>query len=103
MAAHETYVVEHGATRGVTFASCSCGWSGPPRRSASRRRQDGIEHVAEQEGRTAYEVGAMRIVPRDILVDHGVPAARAWYKGWDAANLAAPVPGLDEYNARPSK
>lgn len=46
----------------------------------------------DQLGALAFEAGAKRIVPRDILVDHGVDAARAWYQGWDRANLAAPVP-----------
>lgn len=43
-------------------------------------------------GATAFANGEVRIVPRSILVNEGVEAARAWYRGWDAANLAAPVP-----------
>lgn len=43
-------------------------------------------------GREAFEAGEMRIVPRAILVENGTTAAEAWYRGWDRANLAAPVP-----------
>lgn len=46
------------------------------------------------EGEQAFAAGERRIVPRDILVDHGADAARAWYRGWDYANLAAPVEGV---------
>jgi hypothetical protein len=46
----------------------------------------------EQVGRDAFAVGARRVVPQSVLVEHGTDAARAWYRGWDAANLAAPVP-----------
>ena len=45
----------------------------------------------EEQGRQAFASGERRIVPRSILVDHGVGPAREWYRGWDAANLAAPV------------
>lgn len=46
------------------------------------------ERVAE--GRAAFERGEVRIVPRQILVGEGIKAAEAWYRGWDAANIAAP-------------
>lgn len=38
-------------------------------------------------GYEAFNAGQMRLVPRDILVDLGADAARAWYLGWDAGNL----------------
>lgn len=54
-------------------------------------------------GRLAFLDGADRLVPRDVLVGdnpavgkgNGIKDAREWYRGWDAANLAAPVPGVD--------
>lgn len=52
-------------------------------------------------GRLAFRAGLVRIVPRDILVDHGVEAAREWYQGWDSANLSAPVPGIDGDDEEP--
>lgn len=42
-------------------------------------------------GGTSFAAGDVRIVPRELLIDHGVTAAKAWYRGWDRANLAAPV------------
>lgn len=54
-----------------------------------------------EDGAEAFANGDKRIVPQDILVYEGVEAARAWYKGWDAANLAAPVPGLPELDYEP--
>lgn len=42
-------------------------------------------------GAAAFAAGTSRIVPRNILVDCGADAARAWYQGWDRANLAAEV------------
>jgi hypothetical protein len=44
----------------------------------------------QDQGREAWIQGEMRIVPRDILVENGIEAARSWYFGWDAVNLAAP-------------
>lgn len=46
----------------------------------------------EADGETCFKLGTVRIVPRAILIDGGVAAAKAWYRGWDRANLAAPVP-----------
>lgn len=43
-------------------------------------------------GALAFGEGRHRVVPRWILVDAGAEAAVAWYAGWHAANLAAPVP-----------
>jgi hypothetical protein len=45
----------------------------------------------EARGANAFAAGVDRIVPRDILVECGAHAARAWYQGWDRANLAAEV------------
>lgn len=42
-------------------------------------------------GRLSFQLGEMRIVPRDILIVGGKAAAEDWYRGWDAANLEAPV------------
>ncbi len=50
--------------------------------------------TAEERGRVAFAAGEMRIVPRSILVDEGVKAAREWYRGWDGANAAAWVDEL---------
>jgi len=51
-------------------------------------------------GAEAFAAGRVRIVPTDIIVNGGMIAATAWYRGWDAANLAAPVEGwTDEENA----
>lgn len=49
------------------------------------------------DGATCFKLGYSRIVPRAILVEHGVEAARSWYAGWDAANLAAPVEEVHRY------
>jgi hypothetical protein len=47
-------------------------------------------------GRIAFERGDDRIVPRSLLVEEGIEAAKAWYRGWDEANLAAPWDEEDE-------
>jgi hypothetical protein len=55
-------------------------------------------------GRLAFLADKPRLVPQHLLVGdspevgagEGIEAAREWYRGWDAANLAAPVPGIDE-------
>ena len=53
----------------------------------------------EVTGRDAFAAGRTRLVPRDLLVNEGTAATEAWYRGWDAANLAAPVEGwTDEEN-----
>lgn len=41
---------------------------------------------ARRVGRLAYKTGDRRIVPRMILVEYGIQAARAWYDGWDFEN-----------------
>ncbi|MEX0880316.1 MAG: hypothetical protein WD451_11415, partial [Thermoanaerobaculia bacterium] len=46
----------------------------------------------ERVGAEAFAAGAKRMVPRDILVKEGVKGGTAWERGWDRANLAAPVP-----------
>lgn len=54
---------------------------------------------AEALGAEAFEAGAMRVVPRALIVQEdaqevgvaSMEAAKAWYRGWDKANLAAPV------------
>jgi hypothetical protein len=61
---------------------------------AGQHGAEAVEPVAQ--GRAAFERGEQRIVPRDLLVNHGADAARAWYAGWDAANLAAPVDLIEE-------
>jgi GGDEF domain-containing protein len=40
-------------------------------------------------GKAAFAAGKKRIAPTDVVLRH---EADAWYQGWDAANLAAPVP-----------
>lgn len=49
-----------------------------------------------EQGKQAFLDGAMRVVPQSLLVDEGADAAREWYRGWDAENLAQPVPGLTD-------
>ncbi len=50
------------------------------------------------EGDAAFKAGKARMVPRDIWqgvsAGEGNKRADAWLKGWDLANLAAPVPGF---------
>lgn len=50
-------------------------------------------HVVQAElaGAAAFADGRARVVPRALLLEHGADVARAWYRGWDEANLAAPV------------
>lgn len=44
----------------------------------------------ENLGAVAFADGReRRLVPREILVDHGAEAARAWYRGWDQARTSA--------------
>lgn len=45
------------------------------------------------EGVRDFNDGSVRVVP-GIVFHYAtpVPIARAWYRGWDTANLAAPVP-----------
>lgn len=53
----------------------------------------------EAQGAAAFAAGEDRMVPRDILVGddervgmgNGIENAKAWYRGWDRANLAAPI------------
>ncbi|XUZ29822.1 hypothetical protein ACQVDT_25190 [Streptomyces sp. RMIT01] len=42
-AEHSTITVERGS---FCLARCSCGWSGPARRSRDRARTDAAEHLA---------------------------------------------------------
>ncbi|MFE3515316.1 hypothetical protein [Streptomyces sp. NPDC059166] len=44
---HSTTTVERGS---FCLARCSCGWSGPARRSRDRARTDADEHSAGQPG-----------------------------------------------------
>ena len=60
-------------------------------------------------GKEAYEAGLKRVFGhhaeadewmRGLERDKQVPAMQAWYRGWDDANMAAPIPGwTDEENA----
>jgi len=57
--------------------------------------------TAEAAGRAAFARGAGRFPVADVAIEHAivglpvgggaVPLMRAWARGWDAANLAAPV------------
>ncbi|KUH37714.1 MULTISPECIES: hypothetical protein [Streptomyces] len=42
---HTTTTTERGA---FALARCSCGWSGPARRSRERARTDAVTHVSEE-------------------------------------------------------
>ena len=47
---------------------------------------------AKKLGQEAHAAGAPRMVPQEIIVGNnevgnGIKAAKAWYKGWDNANL----------------
>jgi hypothetical protein len=62
---------------------------------------------AEALGRAAFEADKKRIPAQDpavlpllagLQVGEGLPILNAWLRGWDRANLAAPVPA----QARPS-
>lgn len=47
MTEHENIgIAEHGARRGILYARCACGWSGPPRRSLTRAAEDNLWHEA---------------------------------------------------------
>lgn len=56
------------------------------------------------EGRTAFEAGAERRPPADLVSDTAgqpgeyVKAATEWTQAWDRANLAAPMPEADNAN-----
>lgn len=56
------------------------------------------DNIYRDLGMMAFVQGERRIVPRDILVDNGSDAARSWYKGWDKANLDAPVEDDEDFN-----
>ncbi|MCP5014638.1 MAG: hypothetical protein GY938_05065 [Ketobacter sp.] len=43
------------------------------------------------EGKKAFEDGGKRGIPKVLQGSENVEAAKDWYKGWDEANLAAPV------------
>ncbi|WP_441250841.1 hypothetical protein [Kitasatospora sp. McL0602] len=45
---HQVATAERGS---FCFASCSCGWAAPGRRSRERARRDAEEHLAAQEHR----------------------------------------------------
>jgi len=64
---------------------------------------DLIVDSAEFDGRAAFARGERRVCPiapasgRVVGADDGwVEQVRAWYRGWDDANLAAPVELVDE-------
>ncbi|MFJ9829120.1 hypothetical protein ACIRSU_32810 [Streptomyces sp. NPDC101160] len=44
---HHTETMERGS---FAFARCSCGWTGPARRSRDRARTDAAEHQASVSG-----------------------------------------------------
>jgi hypothetical protein len=46
-------------------------------------------------GKKAFHNGESCFAPLDILLedDNGIKKCDAWFKGWHAANLAAPIPG----------
>ncbi|WP_149179839.1 hypothetical protein [Streptomyces sp. TRM49041] len=46
-APHDTATAERGA---FALARCTCGWSGPARRSRDRARTDAAAHMSEQGG-----------------------------------------------------
>lgn len=48
---HTTNIVEHGANRRTVYGSCSCGWSGRPRRNPYRATADMQRHAANPESR----------------------------------------------------
>lgn len=58
----------------------------------------------EQMGAEAFAKGDMRFAPLTVLTGEngekdtkqGIDDTTAWFKGWDRANLAAPVPGWTE-------
>lgn len=56
------------------------------------------EHAQYAAGYSAHKAGQDRVVPRDVLVNHGADAARAWYKGWDTHNLETPKPSNNNPN-----
>lgn len=49
MTEHNTYSVEHGANASIRYATCSCGWSGRPRRKQELWNKDAVEHVAREQ------------------------------------------------------
>ena len=55
------------------------------------RAANGNPH--EWSGRAAFRAGKPRVLPPEYVVAIGSNPenARAWYRGWDAANIAAPV------------
>lgn len=57
---HDTYAAEHGARRGITYGACTCGWSGPARRTLERVAADNLEHVARAQ--VVAELHAYRTV-----------------------------------------
>jgi len=55
-------------------------------------------------GQRAFKAGRVRLVPIEILLPEGkdstpdsLKAAEHWYRGWDQANLAQPIPGWSDY------
>lgn len=45
---HEfAYVAEHGTKRGTVFGTCTCGWSGPARRSEEKAKGDVVLHACQ--------------------------------------------------------
>lgn len=78
------------------FMQCDSGGATVYLPVASFRRTVWSLEDFERDGAVCFALGKVRIVPQAFLVDSGVEAAEAWYRGWDRANLAAPVPGLDD-------
>jgi hypothetical protein len=44
MSEHNVYAVEHGARASLRYATCTCGWHGPPRRTQALLDGDAREH-----------------------------------------------------------
>lgn len=75
---------------------------------AERRQRDGgarapitdDERTAlEARGAADFAAGKMRQVPRDLMT---IPKMDAWYRGWDRANIAAPIDEKPADAAKPA-
>ena len=73
-----------------------------------KKKAENVEKVekARELGRLAFERGAKSIPALDpellkLLegnkLGEGLPILEAWTNGWHKANLAVPVPGLEEF------
>ena len=49
MTEHNIYIAEHGANASIRYGSCSCGWSGKPRRKHDLAAQDALVHKAREQ------------------------------------------------------